>query len=163
VEYTGYAEQMIHRLAPLMTKLCAIEVPMARWQLHGQNDQNSTRITPRRLERELKFMDSLWLEQKRYLEDVDASLAQSFPPMNRNPLYLKMNYIRHRLNNDPATRQAHNDLCRYGLRGDSRVDRFWRYSNRLPLPFFQRAVDLLLTQSVWKQIVTRAVRGKQIH
>jgi glycosyltransferase involved in cell wall biosynthesis len=162
VEYTGYAEQMIHRLAPLMTELCAIEAPMARWQLHGQNDQNSTRITPRRLERELKFMDSLWLEQKRYLEGVDASLAQSFPPMNRNPLYLKMNYIRHRLINDPATRQAHNDLCRYGLRGDSRVDRFWRYSNRLPLPFFQRAVDLLLTQSVWKQIVTRAVRGKQI-
>ncbi len=51
-------------------------------------------------------MDSLWLEQKHYLEDVDASLAQSFPPIDRNPLYLKMNYIRHRLNNDPATRQA---------------------------------------------------------
>ncbi len=46
----------------------------------AQNDQNSTRITPRRLERELKIMDSLWLEQKHYLEGVDASLAQSFPP-----------------------------------------------------------------------------------
>ena len=163
VEYTGYAEQMIHRLAPLMTELCAIEAPMARWRLHGQNDQNSTRITPRRLERELKIMDSLWLEQKHYLEGVDALLADSFPPMNRNPLYLKMNYIRHRLNNDPAMRQAYSDLCRYGLRGESKVDRFWRYSNRLPLPLFQRAVDLLLTQSVWKQIVTRAIRGKQIH
>ena len=41
------------------------------------------------------------------------------------------------------------------------MDRFWRYSNRLPRPLFQRAVDLLLTQSVWKQMVNRAIRGKQ--
>ncbi len=163
VEYTGYAEQMIHRLAPLMTELCAIEAPMARWRLHGQNDQNSTRITPRRLERELRIMDSLWLDQKHYIEGVDALLASAFPPMNRNPLYLKMNYVRHRLNNDPAMHQAFSDLCCYGLRGDSKIDRFWRCSNRLPLPLFQRAVDLLMTQSVWKQMVTRAVRGKQIY
>jgi glycosyltransferase involved in cell wall biosynthesis len=161
VEYTGYAEQMIHRLAPLMTELCAVDVPLARWRLHGQNDQNSTHITPRRLERELKIMDSLWLEQKDYLESVDASLAQSFPPIDRNALYLKMSYIRHRMNNDPAMHQAYSDLCRYGLRANSKVDRFWRYSNRLPRPLFQRAVDLLLTQSVWKQMVTRAIRGKK--
>jgi glycosyltransferase involved in cell wall biosynthesis len=161
VEYTGYAEQMIHRLAPLMTELCAVDAPLARWRLHGSNDQNSTRIAPRRLERELKIMDSLWLEQKQYLHSIDAGLAESFPGIDRNPLYLKMNYIRHRLNNDPAMPQAYSDLCRYGLRADSKVDRFWRYSNRLPLPIFQRAVDLLLTQSVWKQMVNRAIRGKQ--
>ena len=163
VEYTGYAEQMIHRLAPLMTELCAIEAPMARWRLHGQNDQNSTRITPRRLERELRIMDSLWLEQKHYIKSVDPLLASSFPPIDRNPLYLKMSYVRHRLNIDPAMGQAYADLCRYGLRGDSKIDRFWRFSNRLPLPLFRRAVDLLMTQSVWKEMVTRVVRGKPIH
>jgi glycosyltransferase involved in cell wall biosynthesis len=161
VKYVGYAEQMIHRLAPLMTELCAVGLPLAHWRFHGRNDQNSTHITPRRLERELKIMDSLWLEQKHYLESVDTSLARSFPPIDRNPLYLKMSYIRHRLNNDPAMRQAYTDLCRYGLRENSKIDRFWQYSNRLPRPLFQRAVDLLLTQSVWKQMVTRAVRGKQ--
>jgi glycosyltransferase involved in cell wall biosynthesis len=160
VEYVGYAEQMIHRLAPLMTELCAISMPLAHWRLHGQNDQNSIHITPRRLERELKIMDSLWREQKHYLETVDESLARSFPPINRNPLYLKMNYIRHRMNNDPAMRQAYNDLCRYGLRENSTIDRFWQYSIRLPRPLFQRAVDLLETQSVWKQMITLAVRGK---
>jgi hypothetical protein len=161
VEYTGYAEQMIHRLAPLMTELCAVDAPLAHWRLHGQNDQNSTHITARRLERELGIMDSLWLEQKHYLESLDASLARSFPSIDRNGLYLKMNYIRHRMNHDPGARQAYSDLCRYGLRPNSKVDQFWRYSNRLPLPLFQRAVDLLLTQSVWKQMVTRAIRGKQ--
>ena len=161
VEYTGYAEQTIHRLAPLMTELSAVDAPLATWRLHGQNDQNSKRITSRRLERELKIMDSLWLEQKHYLKSVDAALAESFPGIDRNPFYLKMNYMRLRLNNDPAMQQAHGDLCRYGLRANSKVDRFWRYSNRLPLPLFQRAVDLLLTQSVWKQMVHRAVRGKQ--
>jgi glycosyltransferase involved in cell wall biosynthesis len=161
VEYTGYAEQMIHRLAPLMTELCAVDAPLAHWRLHGHNDQNSTHVTSRRLERELKIMDSLWLQQKDYLEGIDPALARSFPPIDRNPLYLKMNYMRHRLNNDPAMRQAHTDLCRDGLRANSKVDKFWRYSNRLPRSLFQRAIDLLLTQSVWKQMVTRAIRGKQ--
>jgi len=161
VEYIGYAEQMFHRLAPLMTKICAVDAPLAHWRLHGQNDQNSNRITARRLERELRIMDSLWLEQKRYLEGVDEELAAGFPPVDRNPMYLKMDYMRHRLNNDSAKHQAYSDLCRYGLRSNSKVDRFWRYSNRLPRPLFHRAIDLLLTQSVWKQMVTRAIRGKQ--
>jgi glycosyltransferase involved in cell wall biosynthesis len=161
VEYTGYAEQMIHRMAPLMTEVCAVDLPLAEWRLHGQNDQNSTRITPRRLERELHIMDSLWLEQKRYIEDIDPELGASFPTIERNPLYLKMNYIRHRLNNDPAMHQAYGDLCRYGLRTNSKVDRFWRHSNHLPRPLFQRAVDLLLTQSVWKEMVTRAMGRRQ--
>ncbi len=161
VEYTGYAEQMIHRLAPLMTELCAVDKPLAQWRLHGQNDQNSTRIMPRRLERELKIMDSLWLAQRQYLKGIDPALAESFPGNDRNPLYLKMNYIRHRLNKDPETQQAYSDLCRHGLRSNSKMDLFWRYSNHLPLPLFQRAVDLLLTQSVWKQIVHRAIRAKE--
>jgi glycosyltransferase involved in cell wall biosynthesis len=161
VEYVGYAEQMIHRLAPLMTELCAVSLPFAHWRFHGQNDQNSIHITARRLERELKIMDSLWLEQKHYLETVDESLARAFPPINHNPLYLKMSYIRHRLNNDPATRQAYTDLCRYGLRENSIIDRFWQYSIRLPRPLFQRAVDLIETQSVWKQMITLAIGGKQ--
>jgi hypothetical protein len=64
------------------------------------------------------------------------------------------------LNGGPAMHQAYNELCRYGLRPGSSVDRFWRYSNRLPRPVFQTAVDLLLTQSVWKEMVTRAIRRR---
>jgi hypothetical protein len=106
-------------------------------------------------------MDSLWLEQRHYIEGVDAALGASFPSIERNPLYLKMNYIRHRLNADPAMHQAYRELCRYGLRAGSQVDRFWRYSNRLSRPIFQRAVDLLLTQSVWKEMATRAMRRRR--
>ena len=88
--------------------------------------------------------------------------ARSFPPIDRNPLYLKMNYIRHRMNDDPAACARPTTIfAATGLRANSKVDQFWRYSNRLPRPLFQRAVDLLLTQSVWKQMVTRAIRGKQ--
>jgi glycosyltransferase involved in cell wall biosynthesis len=161
VEYTGYAEQMFHRLAPLMTELCAIDEPLARWRLHGANDQNSTRLTSRRLERELGIMDSLWLHQRHYLRGIDPVLEAGFPPVNRNPMYLKMNYIRHRLNEDPEMQQAYLELCRYGLRGNETVNSFWRFSNRLPRWLFHRAVDLLMTQSVWKQMITRFIRGKQ--
>jgi hypothetical protein len=57
--------------------------------------------------------------------------------------------------------QAHADLCRYGLNPHSKVDLFWRHSHRLPLPLFDRAVNLLLTQSVWKQMALRALGGKR--
>ena len=157
-QYTGYAEQMIHRLAPLMTELCAVDAPLAHWRQHGQNDQNATRITVRRLERELMIMDALWLDQKSYLDGIDPQLGREFPPIGRTPLYLRTNYIRLRLANDPAMHQAHADLCRYGLDPHAKVDIFWRHSNRLPLPLFDRAVNMLLTQSVWKQMVGRAFR-----
>jgi hypothetical protein len=147
---------MIHSLAPPMTELCAVDTPLARWRSHRQNDQNSARITSRRLERELKIMDSLWLEQKHHLKSVDAALVGSFPGIDRNPLYLKMNNIRLRLANDPGSQQAHADLCRYGLNAHPKVDLFCCYSNRLPLPLFDRAVNLLLSQSVWQQMVGRA-------
>ena len=155
-QYTGYAEQTIHRLAPLMTELCAVDVPLAHWRQHGKNDQNATRISARRLERELMIMDALWLDQKSYLDSIDPQLGHEFPPIGRAPLYLRANYMRLRLANDPGSGQAHEDLCRYGLNSHSKVDLFWRYSNRLPLPLFDRAVNLLLTQSVWKQMVGRA-------
>jgi glycosyltransferase involved in cell wall biosynthesis len=162
VMYTGYAEQFFHRLAPLMTEVCAIDAPLAHWRQHGANDQNSKRVTARRLERELRIMDSLWLDQVRYLQGIDPALAAAFPPISRNPLYLKMKYIRHRLNGDPAVRQAHHDLCRYGLRAKSKMDAFWRLSDELPRPLFQKSVDLLLTQSVWKQMILRCyVRRSQ--
>jgi glycosyltransferase involved in cell wall biosynthesis len=159
-QYTGYAEQIIHRLAPLMTELCAVDAPLAHWRQHGKNDQNATRISVRRMERELKFMDALWLDQKSYLDSIDPQLGREFPPINRTPLYLRTNYIRLRLANDPGSAQAHADLCRNGLNPNSKVDLFWRYSNRLPLPLFDKAVNLLLTQSVWKQMVGRTF-GKQ--
>src|ERR1700722_14239127 len=127
VEYTGYAEQIFHRLAPLMTELCAVDAPLAHWRLHGSNDQNSTHITTRRLERELKIMDSLWLKQKQYLEGVDPALGHSFPAVQHSALYLKSNYMRHRLNNDPAMHQAYADLSRFGLHLNSKLDLFWRY------------------------------------
>jgi glycosyltransferase involved in cell wall biosynthesis len=155
-QFTGYAEQMIHRLAPLMTELCAVDAPLAHWRQHGKNDQNATRITVRRMERELKFMDALWLDQKSYLDSIDPQLGREFPPIGRTPLYLRTNYIRQRLANDPGSRQAHADLVRFGLNPGSKVDLFWRYSDRLPLPLFERAVNLLLTQSIWKQMVGRA-------
>ena len=160
VEYTGYAEQTIQRMAPLMTELCAIDAPLARWRLHGQNDQNSQRMTAKRLTRELAIMQSLWFAQKSYLDRLDPVLGQAFPKLETIPLYLKMEYMRHRLNNDPEMHQAHDNLCRYGLQMHSKLNRFWRHSNVLPLPLFQKAVDLLHTQGFLKEMVSRAVRGR---
>ena len=160
VEYTGYAEQTIQRMAPLMTEVSAIDAPLARWRMHGQNDQNAKRMTAKRLTRELAIMQSLWFAQKSYLDRLDAALGQAFPKLETTSLYLKMEYMRHRLNNDPEMHQAHDNLCRYGLQVHSKLNRFWRHSKVLPLPLFQKAIDLLHTQSVLKEMVSRAVRGR---
>ncbi len=33
--FSGYAEQVIHRIAPLVTSICAIDKPLSVWRLHG--------------------------------------------------------------------------------------------------------------------------------
>lgn len=160
--FSGYAEQMIHRIAPLLTSICAIDEPLSVWRLHGHNDGNSSRVAPERLARELGFMRKLWLEQRNYLRGIDPELPRHLPPLESNALYMRMQYMQLRLTGDPAARECHAALCAIGKPRASPGDLFWRHSLHLPRPLFQRCVDLLQTQSVGKEWVARLLRRRRV-
>lgn len=156
VEFTGYAEQVIHRLAPLMTSLCAVDQPLSVWRLHGRNDGNSARVAAERLEREIGFMIRLWNVQQSYLSSLGPEFTKHLPPLEASALYLRMQYMLLRLRGMPA-RTCHAALSECLAQENSVSAFFWRQSLHLPLPLFRRCIDLLQTQSIWKEWVGRAL------
>jgi glycosyltransferase involved in cell wall biosynthesis len=156
--FSGYAEQVIHRMAPLLTSISSIDRPLSVWRLHGRNDGNSSRVAKERLERELSYMHELWLKQSNYLLSKSPESARLFPVLESNALYMSMRYVKLRLAKDPAASKCHSDLCRVLKTKRSPVDFFWRHSLHLPVPVFQRCIDLLQTQSIWKECIARVVQ-----
>jgi glycosyltransferase involved in cell wall biosynthesis len=156
--YTGYAEQMIHRLAPLLTSICVIEKALSSWTLHHRNDANSSFIKVQRLERELRFLEMQWQEQHRFLLAHHKQWAAELRPLQRNALYVKMRYIVGRLNADKDSHISHTLLCNMPEMRSTLMGIFWRCSNRLPRPIFKKSVDLLETQGSLKNILGRFLR-----
>jgi glycosyltransferase involved in cell wall biosynthesis len=155
--FTGYAEQMIHRIAPMITPLCAIDETLCVWMLHTRNDANCSQVKAARIEREIKLMNSLWEQQHRFLLHHNPNLARYLSPLIDNALYVKMMYIFDRLSPGKDARCSHARLCGIAEIRKSYVGIFWRYSNRLPGPLFRRSIDLLETQGSFKQLVGRLV------
>jgi hypothetical protein len=156
--YTGYAEQVIHRIAPLITSVCRIEKALSSWTLHRRNDANSARVKVQRLERELRFMEMLWHEQHRFLLAHNPALAPELQPLQQNALYVKTRYIIGRLTADKDAHVSHATLCSIPEIRQSYLAMFWRYSNRLPRPIFRKSIDLLETQGSLKHFLGRFLR-----
>jgi glycosyltransferase involved in cell wall biosynthesis len=156
--YVGYAEQVIHRIAPLVTSICCIEEALSSWTLHHRNDANSSRVKVQRLERELRFMEMLWLEQQRFLSTHNSALVSELQPLQRNALYAKTRYIVGRLTGDKDAHISHTDLCSIPEIRHSCLGMFWRYANRLPDPIFRKSIDLLETQGSMKHFLGRFLR-----
>jgi glycosyltransferase involved in cell wall biosynthesis len=155
LQFSGYAEQVIHRMAPLITSICAIDQALSVWRLHHHNDGNSPYVAAHRLERELLYMRDLWLGQKSYLSMHSPAIAERLPDLETNPLYMRMLYMRHKLRDDPAASKCHAALCALSASEYSIVNLFWRHSIHLPRPLFQRCIDLLQTQGIWKECLAR--------
>lgn len=158
--FSGYAEQVIHRIAPLVTSICAIDRPLSVWRLHGRKDHDSACVAAERLERELTYMRDLWFEQSNYLIARSPELAKRMPALESNTLYMRMRYMQLKLLGDPAARECHSALCALSEPRGSPVDFFWRHSLHLPRPLFQKCVDLLHTQSIWKEWMARAAHWR---
>ena len=156
--YIGYAEQVIHRIAPLVTSICCIDDALSSWTLHRRNDANSSRVKVQRLERELKFMEMLWHEQRRFLLVHNPPLTEELQPIKKNALYVKMKYILDRLTAGNDAQVSHATLCSIPEIRNSFMRIFWQYSNLLPGPVFRKSIDLLETQGCLKQLLGRIIR-----
>lgn len=153
--YVGYAEQSIHRLAPLMTSVCIVDRALSSWTLHRRNDANASRVKVERLQRELGVMESLWRDQHRFLSVRSQSLAADLKPLQYNALYAKMRYVVGRLTADAEASRSHEILCGLPEIRHSYKGLYWRYSKRLPNSMFRKSVDLLETQGTLKHFLGR--------
>ena len=147
-------DQLITRLAPLLTKVTKLDEALAEYRLHGENSYGPAKISAESFRRELDFCEALWVAQKRYLETMDPRLAAQLQPLTVSPFIRYSLYVWARLARDPNVRQYYDKFMLHMPPG-SRHRWFWKPSIYMPYPMFYFAVNLLMRQSWIKQVIAR--------
>jgi hypothetical protein len=148
-------DQVITRLAPLLTVVTCENHALASYRLHGQNSYGPDRVTPESVQRELMFSAALWEEQKRFLTEMNPQLAEDFQPLSGNLLTTQLKYIYARLTGAPDALQRYHQMVGALSQPDANHIRFWKLSRFLPRSVFSFAINLLIRQSRLKQWLSR--------
>ena len=148
-------DQLITRLAPLLTNVTREDEALSEYRLHGDNNYGPDRVSAVSFKRELDYCEALWKAQKSFLATVDPQLAEDFQPLSEAPYIIYTSYLHARLARDPDVRR-HYDRYMGMLTGPgARHVWFWKISIYLPLPVFDFAVNVLIRQSWLKQVIAR--------
>ena len=149
-------DQLITRLAPLVTNVTRAEEALSEYRLHGGNNYGPGRVTAALLMRELQYCEALWFAQRRFLATIDARLAEDFQPLSLHPYIAYSTYLHARLAGDPEVRGHYDRYMACLTAPGARHVWFWKLSIYLPIPVFDFALNLLTRQSWLKQMIAHA-------
>lgn len=149
-------DQVVMRLAPLLTEVGAIAQPLAEYRLHAHNSYGTSRITVAFLEREIAVCRSLWQAQHNFLSEQHPASAGGLTAVETSSYLLYLRYLLARLSRDPEVRLRHAEyLADLRRQPDARYVRFWQTSLHLPLFLFDYAINLMSRQSALKQVMAK--------
>jgi glycosyltransferase involved in cell wall biosynthesis len=149
-------DQVMMRVAPLLSPVAKIDAPLAEYRLHQSNSYGSSRITVAFLTREIGICRSLWQAQKEYLTQQSPELAAQLRPVESSPYLLYIRYLLARFSGDPLASERHSEyMASLRAQPDARYVWFWNWSIHLPVFMFDYAVNLMCRQSMLKQIMAR--------
>jgi glycosyltransferase involved in cell wall biosynthesis len=149
-------DQVIMRLAPLLSPITTLDQPLAEYRLHDTNSYGTPRITAAFLEREISICQNLWQCQWKFLEKTSPALAEQLTSVEGSPYLLYLNYLLARLRRDPLERTRHREyMANLRMQPHPRYVRFWQYSIHLPVFLFDYAINLMSRQSAVKQVLAR--------
>lgn len=151
----GFPDMVMMRLVPLVCRLASINEPLAVVRLHGSNIYQRSRVTSESIRKELGICEELWKEQRRLLKQIDGSLPAMLAPLDASSLVLRQKYIYSRLSRSPNQGLDHRKLLAAMLTEGAHLwERlFWRGVPLIPRGLFDRFINLVLTQSRFKQNV----------
>jgi glycosyltransferase involved in cell wall biosynthesis len=148
-------DQLITRLAPLITSVTCEDEALAQYRLHSENNYGPDRVTAASFKRELEYCEALWAAQKRFLESFAPRLADEFQPLSLHPYIAYNRFLHARLAGDPDVRQHYQRFMAFNSGPGARHVWFWKLSPYLPLSVFDFCINLLIRQSWLKQLVSR--------
>jgi glycosyltransferase involved in cell wall biosynthesis len=152
----GCPDQVIMRLAPLVTPVAKTDEPLSEYRLHSTNSYGSQRITAEFVSREISVCRSLWRAQYEFLEQRSEALAAQLKPVESSFFLVYLGYLEARLSGHPSARARHAVMMeRLRKQPDARFVKFWEWSIHLPLFAFDFAVNLMSRQSALKQVLAR--------
>jgi glycosyltransferase involved in cell wall biosynthesis len=148
-------DQLITRLAPMLTNVTQSNEALAEYRLHGENNYGPDKVSAASFQRELDYCEVLWGAQRQFLEGLDPQLARDFKPLELHPFITHTRYLHARLARDPDVRRHYDRYMECMTLPGARLIWFWKLSIYLPLPVFEFAINLLIRQSWLKQVVAR--------
>lgn len=156
------ADGVIMTLAPLMTPIIGLNIPLTEYREHGKNVTNTAHVTLDFLERELQLLRMYSELRNEYLKGVNPRLSEISAKFDELMGARSSVYIQERLKKGSGSLFAYKKFVRAeGFRGIHPVLRwFWRCSILLPRPLFRHAVNEALRPRGVKQFVWRAVRSR---
>jgi hypothetical protein len=149
-------DQLITRLAPLLTPITADGEALAEYRLHNSNNYGPDKVSAATFKKELDYSQALWDGQKRFISNkIDPGLANELKPISVNPYTSYASYIYARLSRDPEERRYYEDWKSRLDHPLARMIWFWKISIYLPVPVFAFAINLMVRQSWLKQMLAR--------
>jgi len=154
---TTVPDQMITRLAPLLTPVARMREPLAEYRLHDRNQWETVRVTVDSLTREISICEDLWKVQDRFLREYLQSDTSGLESLSKTSYWLFLQYLRAKLTNDRYLRSRYTEFIRGSqTQVPSHPIWLWRLSILLPRSIFELMVNLILRQSKLKQLLARA-------
>jgi glycosyltransferase involved in cell wall biosynthesis len=153
------ADQVIIRFAPLLTSLVRRQEVLTEYRLHGANSYERSKITAESILREITMCRDLWIAQRDFLKSLDPALVSQLEPLEDSSYILYLEYLHARLAGSPSAAVCHQRYIHdIQARPDSRMLWFWRNSIHLPSFIFDRLINLMNRQNLFKEILAR-LRG----
>lgn len=158
MELTGVADQMLTRLAPLLTEVLHCRELLAEYRVHGKNAYVRTDTDADTIQREIRTCRNLWSAQKEFLHTLGDGSANRLQPVDRSSYLIYLQYVFARLSHAVDQRVRYKRFMAEMDHGRGIVRPFWRSSLYLPVPIFAFLLSFLNRPSTLKQLVAR-LRG----
>lgn len=155
-QFKKLADGIVTRLAPFITEINGLDIPLSRRRFHESNLTPYDRITPAILNSSITAQRRHWEEQKRFLQRLNPQIAESFAPIERHFYFLFLKYKLARLEDKPNWKQLYKLLITHEEFNNQPYLRrlFWRSTGYMGKSLFKRAVLLMSTGSYLRYIIS---------
>jgi glycosyltransferase involved in cell wall biosynthesis len=149
-------DQVLMRLAPLVTNIKRLPDSLAQYRLHNTNTYSRQGTSAESVTKELALSRALWNEQHRFLSSFDGNAARHLTDLEDSSYTALLFFLKAKLRNEPEVRQYHQRyLAASKHEHSAAILAFWRFSLYLPNTIFRPAVSTMLGQGALKQFISR--------
>jgi glycosyltransferase involved in cell wall biosynthesis len=150
------ADQVITRLAPLLTSVLRRQEVLSEYRLHGSNSYGQSKVAAGTILREITLCKSLWQAQRDFLQSLDPSLVPQLQPLEDSSYLVYLEYLYARLSRSPSLMLSYHRYMR-DMQADPQASKVWFWKNSIYLPsfLFEALLNLVSRQSLLKEILSR--------
>jgi glycosyltransferase involved in cell wall biosynthesis len=154
-ELTGVADQVITRLAPLLTRILRRQEVLAEYRVHGNNSYIRNGTDADSIFREITTCRNLWSAQRDFVDGLGHGVATRLQPIETSSYMIYLRYLYSRLSGSVDQHLRYERLMDQLETGRPFMNFFWKYSLHLPIPLFAAIVSFISKPSLLKQILAR--------